>query len=137
MFTLNDRLKTDTLEVARLKLSRVLLMNDRALPWLILVPERDNITEWHDLLYEDRMTLMEEIVLISSVIQKLYKPDKINIGSLGNIVSQLHIHIIGRFKSDRAWPGPLWGTVPITPYADNECRAVCEKIRAALVGHLR
>lgn len=137
MFTLHDRLKTDTVEVTRLKLSRVLLMNDRALPWLILVPERDNITEWHDLLYEDRTALMEEIVLVSKVIQELYNPDKINIGSLGNIVSQLHIHIIGRFRSDRAWPGPLWGTVPITPYSDNEWRAVCEKIRATLVGHLR
>lgn len=133
MFILHERLQADSFEVLRMSLSRVLLMNDRAVPWLILVPERENIRELHELVYEDRSILMEEIVLASRVLQELYSPAKINIGSLGNIVSQLHIHIIGRFKGDRAWPGPIWGTKPVTRFAADERQGLCETIKKAFV----
>lgn len=133
MFTLHERLQADTFEIIHMSLSRVLLMNDSSVPWLILVPERKDVTELHELVYEDRAVLMEEIVLASRVIQELYSPDKINIGSLGNIVSQLHIHIIGRFKTDRAWPGPIWGTKPVTHFAADERQALCEAIKKAFV----
>ena len=79
-------MKDDTVEVVRLKLSVVLLMKDRSFPWLILVPERENIREIHELSVKDRAVLMEEISLASQVIEMLYKPDKINIGALGNMV---------------------------------------------------
>lgn len=132
MFVLDQRLKDDALEIISLKLSKVLLMKDRSFPWLILVPERENIRELYELSAEDLAVLMEEISLASQVIVKLYKPDKINIGALGNVVPQLHIHVIGRFRTDRAWPGPVWGTGPTEPYTDENLRATCETFRKAL-----
>ncbi len=116
-FTLHYRLQEDTVEIIRLKLSRVLLMNDSSFPWLVLVPERQGVQEVHELSVEDRSFLIEEIAAASEVMQQLYSPDKINIGALGNLVPQLHIHVIGRFRTDRAWPGPVWGTGPARPYA--------------------
>lgn len=127
MFLLHERLKADTFEITRLQLSRVLLMNDSSFPWLILVPERENIREIYELEEKDRAVLMEEIALASHIIDHLYKPDKINVGALGNLVPQLHIHVIGRYKTDRAWPGPVWGAGPAMPYADDERAGVCEK----------
>lgn len=131
MFVLDQRLEDDTLEIRSLKLSKVLLMKDRSFPWLILVPERENIRELYELSAEDRAVLMEEISLASQVIVKLYKPDKINIGALGNVVPQLHIHVIGRFRTDRAWPGPVWGIGPAEPYAEENLKATCESFRKA------
>ncbi|MDO8446977.1 MAG: HIT family protein [Deltaproteobacteria bacterium] len=124
-------MKDDTVEVVRLKLSVLLLMKDRSFPWLILAPEREDIGEIHELSVKDRAVLMEEISLASKVIEMLYNPDKINIGALGNVVPQLHIHVIGRFRTDRAWPGPVWGTGPAEPYSGDELRVACERFRAA------
>lgn len=127
MFTLHQRLKDDTVEVARLALCSVLLMKDRTVPWLILVPRREGASEMHALSKEDRAVLIEEITLASKALEKLYRPDKINIGALGNLVPQLHIHVIGRFKTDRAWPGPVWGRDGAEPYTEAELgKAVCE-----------
>lgn len=120
MFTLHQRLKDDTVEVARLALSSVLLMKDRTVPWLILVPRREGASEMHALSKEERAVLMEEITLASKVLEGLYGPDKINIGALGNLVPQLHIHVIGRFKTDRAWPAPVWGKDGAEPYTEAE-----------------
>lgn len=132
MFTLNSRLRDNTIEVIRLKLSVVLLMRDRSFPWLILVPGRENIGEIHELSPEDRSVLMEEISLASETIQRLYSPDKINVGALGNVVPQLHIHVIGRFRKDRAWPGPVWGAGPPVSYSADELRSTCERFKNAL-----
>lgn len=131
MFVLDQRLKDDTLEIRSLKLSKVLLMKDRSFPWLIIVPEREDIREIYELPADDRAALIEEISLASQVIIKLYKPDKINIGALGNVVPQLHIHVIGRFRTDRAWPGPVWGTGPAEPYTEEGLRAACESFKKA------
>lgn len=131
MFILHQRLKEDTIEITRLKLSRVLLMRDSSFPWLILVPERENIREIHELSMEDRAVLIEEISLASQVIERLYMPDKINVGALGNLVPQLHIHVIGRFRTDRGWPGPVWGTGPAEPYSDEGLGTVCERLKKA------
>ena len=90
MFKLHTRLKADTFEIARLELSRMLLMNDKSLPWLILVPERKGVRELDQLIEADRARLMEEIVIASRAIQHLYAPDKMNIGALGNLVPQVH-----------------------------------------------
>jgi diadenosine tetraphosphate (Ap4A) HIT family hydrolase len=137
MFQLNDRLRNDTVEIGRLKLSMLLLMNDRALPWLILVPEREGVKEIDELSAEDRALLVEEISWASQTIRCLYHPDKINIGALGNLVPQLHVHVIGRFMNDRAWPGPIWGTVPIHPYDGNEMDQVLARIRNILNGRVK
>ena len=136
MFTLHERLKADTREVTRLHLCRVLLMNDRSFPWLILVPEREHIREIHELVEKDRQMLMEEIALSSRIIGHLYKPDKINVGALGNLVPQLHIHVIGRFRSDRAWPGPVWGSGQAGPYGDADFQCEAGRIDKAFLNYL-
>ena len=134
MFTLNQKLKEDTAEIAQLQLSLVLLMKDCSFPWLILVPVRESIREIHELTEKDRSILIEEISLSSQVIKRLYSPDKINVGALGNIIPQLHIHVIGRFKTDRAWPGPVWGAGPAKSYSEEELRVICTKLRKAFTG---
>jgi diadenosine tetraphosphate (Ap4A) HIT family hydrolase len=108
-------------------------MNDRSVPWLILVPERPGVTEIHELSPDDRTLLIEEISRASHTILRLYGPEKINIGMLGNIVSQLHIHVIARYKADRAWPDPIWGTGPALPYDPEGIPAVIDRLRTALV----
>ncbi len=136
MFTLHERLRADTFDITRLRLSRVLLMNDSSFPWLVVVPEREDIRELYDLDEKDRALLIEETTLASRIITHLYKPDKINIGALGNLVPQLHIHVIGRFESDRAWPGPVWGTGPIKPYRDDELKPTRDRIEKAFLNYL-
>jgi len=131
MFTLHERLLEDTRDIIPLAVSRVLLMNDSSFPWLILVPERAGVREMYDLGQEDRAIFIEEISLASEIIQQLFAPDKINIGALGNLVPQLHMHVVGRFRNDRAWPGPVWGSGPSTPYEKKELDTVCGRIQKA------
>jgi diadenosine tetraphosphate (Ap4A) HIT family hydrolase len=109
-FAIHPTLARDTVEVARLPLCRVLLMNDRRFPWLILVPERESLREIHDLPPADRSTLIEEITRAGQVLVRLFQPDKLNTGALGNIVPQLHVHVVARYVIDAAWPGPVWGS---------------------------
>lgn len=115
-FILDSRLANDCFEVINLKLSKVLLMNNNLFPWIILVPKKNSLKELIDLNAEEQNLLMEEISLISKAMMKLYSPDKLNVATLGNIVEQLHIHIISRRKNDSAWPQPVFGkeTKPYT-----------------------
>jgi diadenosine tetraphosphate (Ap4A) HIT family hydrolase len=131
LFELHNKLQDDTIEICALALSRVLPMNDSSFPWLILVPAREGMREIHELGAGDRSVLIEEVAAASEIIQELFLPDKINMGALGNLVPQLHIHIIGRFRTDRAWPGPVWGAGTARPYAEEEINAVAGKIRKA------
>lgn len=137
MFDIHPRLKDDTAEVTHLKLCIVLLMKDRSFPWLILVPERKDIREIYELSAEDRVALIEEVSLTGEIIKKLYNPDKINVGALGNMVPQLHVHVIGRSMTDRAWPGPVWGTGPAEPYSREELRKACDSFRESLSFQLK
>lgn len=115
-FKLHDTLAAETVEVAHWPLSQVLLMNDSRYPWLILVPMRAEKGQIHELAPADQSLLISEIDRASCVLSELFTPDKINIGALGNIVPQLHIHVVARFASDDAWPGPVWGAHPPIPY---------------------
>lgn len=108
-FHLDSRLNKDSCWSMDLKLSRLLLVNNSLFPWLILVPRRKNIKEIIDLNNEDRIMLMDEISLLSKTMEKIFFPDKLNIAALGNMVEQLHIHVIARYKSDSAWPNPVFG----------------------------
>jgi diadenosine tetraphosphate (Ap4A) HIT family hydrolase len=108
-FALDSRLAADTLEIADLSLSRVLLMNDARYRWLILVPRKERLSELIDLDSRERAILMEEIAAIAEILRATPGVDKINIGALGNIVRQLHVHIVARRIGDEAWPGPVWG----------------------------
>jgi diadenosine tetraphosphate (Ap4A) HIT family hydrolase len=118
--------------VARLPLCRVLLMNDRRFPWLILVPERDSVREIHELSPADRAALIEEIALGSGVLERLFHPDKLNVGALGNVVPQLHVHVVARTAGDPAWPGPVWGSGAAVPYGKIEIEEVRARLAAAL-----
>jgi diadenosine tetraphosphate (Ap4A) HIT family hydrolase len=133
-FTLHPTLARDTVEVTRLTLCRVLLMKDRRFPWLILVPALEEIREIHELAEEDRGLLIEEIALAGRTLERLFQPDKINVGALGNVVPQLHVHVVARFADDPAWPGPVWGSGAAVPYAAEELEVMRRRIVAAIPG---
>lgn len=115
-FVLDPRLAADTVPVGDLALCHVLMMDDARFPWLVLVPSRSGLSELTDLGAADAASLWEEIRLTVGVMQALSKPDKVNVGALGNVVAQLHVHVVGRFLSDPAWPGPVWGHGARIPY---------------------
>jgi diadenosine tetraphosphate (Ap4A) HIT family hydrolase len=115
-FTLHPRLAADTTFVADWPLSRVLLMNDSRYRWLILVPRHADLVELIDLSPPHRTTLMEEIARASQTLKQLTSAAKINVGALGNLVPQLHVHIVARNPGDPAWPGPVWGHSPAVAY---------------------
>lgn len=117
MFVLHERLEADTVFVTDWPLCRVLLLNDANYPWVVLVPRRHGVSELHELDHYDRQTLVEEITDASHRLQNHVKAHKMNIGALGNVVPQLHVHVIARFREDAAWPKPVWGAVPGQPYA--------------------
>lgn len=130
---LDQRLAQDTFHIGTLELCHILLMNDARFPWLILVPQLEHTSELTDLDQGQAATLMDEIRLTSYVMQTLAKPDKINVATLGNIVSQLHIHVVGRFLSDPAWPNPVWGFELRQPYPPHAAQALIEKTQEIFV----
>jgi diadenosine tetraphosphate (Ap4A) HIT family hydrolase len=131
-FTLDARLAADTIFCGRLPLSRVLLMNEARYPWLILVPERPDVRELFELSVADRAVLIEEIAGVAAVVAHTLSTDKINIAALGNIVAQLHVHVVGRSPGDSAWPGPVWGRHPALPYSAAAAAAILDRLRSAL-----
>lgn len=132
-FTLHEVLARDTIPVARWALSRVLLMNDANYPWLVIVPERAGMRDLHDLLPNDLATLTDEIVRTSRALQGLFKPDKLNVAALGNMVPQLHVHVIARFDNDPAWPKPVWNAAPARPYDETAAEELVADLRSAFV----
>jgi diadenosine tetraphosphate (Ap4A) HIT family hydrolase len=116
-FSLDPRLAADTLLIGDLALSRALLMNDARYPWVILVPRRPGLVEITDLAPAERAQLMEEMTATAEAIRLLPGVEKVNVGALGNIVRQLHAHVVGRRVGDFAWPGPVWGAGASVPYA--------------------
>lgn len=131
-FSLDTRLAADTVAVVDLPLSAVRLMNDATYPWLILIPRREGAVEIVDLAPEDRVQLMEEIAQVSGVLRAMTRCDKLNVAALGNMVPQLHVHVIGRFAGDPAWPGPVWGKAPAQPYAEAPREGFIAALRARL-----
>ena len=113
-FALDPRLAADTLPIGDLALSRALLMNDARYPWLILVPRRAGLSEIVELAAQDRAVLIEEIAAASAFLRALPHVDKLNVGALGNIVAQLHVHVIGRAVGDPAWPGPVGASARVS-----------------------
>jgi len=132
-FTLHPTLARDTVEVTRLPLCRVLLMKDARFPWLILVPEREGAREIHDLSPADRAVLIEEIARAGKVLEGLFHPGKLNVGALGNVVPQLHVHVVARTAADPAWPGPVWGSGPAVPYEESEMETIRKRLVEAFL----
>jgi diadenosine tetraphosphate (Ap4A) HIT family hydrolase len=131
-FVLDPRLAGDTHRVGDLELSRVLLMDDARFPWLILVPRRADLRELTDLDTGDQQRLLAEIDRCARVLHALEKPDKLNIAALGNVVAQLHVHVIARRASDAAWPRPVWGFGEREPYTTDALPQRLAAMRRAL-----
>ena len=131
-FTLDERLARDTFVVGDWPLSRVLLMNDARWPWLILVARREGAVELTDLDPADRTRLIDEAAGASGFLKTHAAADKINLGALGNVVRQFHLHVIARKVGDPAWPGPVWGQGVATPYGDGAARAHIAAAREGL-----
>jgi len=131
-FSLHPALKKDCIKLGQLELCRVLLMNDSQFPWLILVPEREDITEIYQLSATDQQQLMHESSYIAEQLALLFHADKMNIAALGNMVPQLHIHHVLRYKSDKAWRARIWGLFDALAYTEKELKAIVEKLLPAL-----
>jgi diadenosine tetraphosphate (Ap4A) HIT family hydrolase len=115
-FRLASRLEADSHFLADWTLCQIRLMDDARFPWLILVPRRPGLEEWTELKPDDSAVLAEEIGKAGRALERMFRPTKLNIGALGNIVRQMHVHVIARFENDAAWPGPVWGQGVRVPY---------------------
>jgi diadenosine tetraphosphate (Ap4A) HIT family hydrolase len=131
-FVLDPRLEADTHAIGDLPLSQVRLMDDARFPWLVLVPRIAGARELIDLDDGDQRALLAEINLIGRALEALWRPDKLNIAALGNVVPQLHVHVIARFVGDAAWPRPVWGHGERVAYAEADLDSRIAELREAL-----
>jgi len=137
MFSIDPHLASDTMTIGDLPLCRVLLMNDARFPWLILTPRKAGVRELFELSEDERAQLIEEVILAERVLSAMGPCDKLNIGTLGNIVPQLHIHVVARRKDDAAWPGPVWGFGKAEKYAKEAAETMLASLRSSLdIGHV-
>lgn len=136
MFELHPMLAADTVNIGDLPLSTVLLNKDANYPWVILVPRREGVTEVVQLDNGDRRQLLDESCIIANSLTELFSPDKLNIATIGNIVSQLHMHHVCRFKTDACWPAPVWGQVPALGYDDEALSKLLWVMRNNLEDHI-
>ncbi len=129
MFNLHAQLAKDCETIGDYPLCRLLLMNDRQFPWLILVPRKAQISEVYQLSVEDQQQLQRESCKVSAAIAEHFNADKINVAALGNVVPQLHIHHIVRYKHDPVWPKPVWGMLPSVAYEEDERKKCLAELR--------
>jgi diadenosine tetraphosphate (Ap4A) HIT family hydrolase len=129
---LDPRLAADSVAVGKLALCEVRLQDDARFPWLLLVPQRENVSELFELAAADQAAAMEEIVRVSAALRAITQCLKINVAALGNIVRQLHIHVVARNEGDAAWPGPVWGAGARVPYGEAEKADLIERLQSAL-----
>ena len=130
---LHPVLAKDFVVVCTLSVCEVLLMDDSQYPWLILVPDRPGLRDIDELSDTDTPLLYADIKRESQVLRTLFQPTKLNVAALGNMVPQLHIHVIARFESDKAWPKPVWGFYPPVPYGQDELESLLTRLRSAFV----
>lgn len=123
-FTLHPDLQRDGIEMGTFTLCRVLLINDNNYPWFVLVPAKDGLRDTIDLNQQDNALLWQESRVFSKGIMDAFGGEKLNIAALGNMTPQLHIHHIVRFTHDPAWPGPIWGKLPLKPYTENGIQSI-------------
>jgi diadenosine tetraphosphate (Ap4A) HIT family hydrolase len=132
VFTLDPRLQQDSLPIGDFPLCRLLLSNDSNYPWFILVPRREDISEIFQLGVADQQQLWQESTVLAQRLKESFGADKMNVAALGNVVSQLHVHVIVRKHEDAAWPAPIWGKHPATPYSAEQVAAIRERLRLVL-----
>ncbi len=132
MFELHPQLQQDTVFIGKFALSQILLMNDSQYPWFILVPRRENIREIYQLSASDRIQLQTESCVLAETLARVYQADKLNIAAIGNVVSQLHLHHIVRYQTDKAWPAPVWGKFAAIPYTPPQQETQRQLLRSEL-----
>ena len=129
MFILNETLGKDCIFIGNFPLCQLLLKNDKTYPWFVLVPRRTGVLEVFDLLPDEQQQLWAEITIFSALTKSLVNADKMNIATLGNMVSQLHIHIIARNKTDKTWPQSVWDKFPAVAYDASEVEKIIAQLR--------
>jgi len=127
-FKLHDQLQADCIELLDLPLCKLLVCNESAYPWFILVPRVSNAQDIYQLDWQQQQQFLNESSMLSEFLITEYNGDKMNVAALGNVVSQLHIHHIVRFKNDVSWPKPIWGQQPLTPYTEDEIQGLKENL---------
>lgn len=135
MFQLDSRLQKDTIVLGDFPLCRLLLMNDAAYPWFILVPRRAGSREIHRLAETDQALLWQESARLAGWMESAFEFDKLNVAALGNVVSQLHLHHVGRSVGDPTWPGPVWGQRPPQPYAEEQIVDIVKKVKTEFAAY--
>ena len=130
-FELDTRLAVDTSPVVSLPLCDVLMMNDARYPWLVLVPRRAGLVELTDLDGTEQALLWQEVKRANAALRSAAPGDKLNLGVLGNVVRQLHVHIVVRREGDEAWPGPVWGNGESIPYAADDLATFIQTVKRA------
>lgn len=131
MFKLDTRLENDTLAIGDFELCTVRLMNDARYPWIILIPKREGLSEIFQLSDSEQILLTKESTFVAQKLAELVSADKMNVAALGNIVNQLHLHHIARFREDEAWPAPVWGKGQAVPYSLDEKDILIEQLKIA------
>ena len=135
MFEMDKRLVKDTIVLGDFGLSRVLLMNDSRYPWLILVPRVADISEVFVLTAQQQRRLWQETSVVGQMLKDVFQADKVNIAALGNVVKQLHMHVVVRMQNDAAWPAPVWGKGEAQPYSAEALADMRVRLHAALAEH--
>lgn len=134
MFAMDPRLAQDTVVLGDFPLCRLLLSKDANYPWFILVPRRADISEVFELQADDQQQLWKETTFLAQALQGAFAADKMNVATLGNVVAQLHMHVIVRRRDDAAWPAPVWGKVPAIEYDNAGLEEIGQRLRAVLPG---
>ncbi|WPU60287.1 HIT domain-containing protein [Pseudomonas asiatica] len=129
MFVLDSRLQQDSLVLGEFALCQLLLSKDANYPWFILVPKRAGISEVFELDAAEQQQLWQETIGLAEALKASYSADKMNVATLGNVVSQLHMHVIVRQRDDAAWPAPVWGKCPVAAYSDDQVQAIRQRLR--------
>lgn len=135
-FQLHAQLEADTFVVGDLPLCQLLLMNDARFPWVILVPRRLDVSEVYDLPMQEQQMLWQESALVAEKLMQLTKADKMNLAALGNVVPQLHVHHVARFKTDAVWPKPIWGQGTAEPYSESDKQLMLRNLSEIFRGFL-
>ena len=136
-FQLHTQLQKDCIFVGRFELCQLLMMNDSQYPWFILVPEIANLTELYQLTPAQRSLLMEESCYLAENVASLFQADKMNVANIGNMVSQLHIHHIVRYRTDPAWSAPVWGKFAALHYSQTQINERISQLKMCLGTSLR
>ena len=127
-FKLHPQLEKDCISLGKFELCQLLLMNDSQFPWFILVPQRADITEIYQLTAPEQVTLIQESSYLAENLTAIFQADKLNIAAIGNIVSQLHLHHVVRYRNDKGWAAPIWGKFAAVPYSAQQLEALKQKL---------